>query len=254
MRKEAVRYWEDVAAQDLAAVRDAMLAGFDSERAFDESGRADARHLLLPFLSHDDIVLDVGCGIGRLLKWVAPHCRRAIGLDVSRGLLRIARRRLSGVSNVRLATLPRSLAFPVESGAVDFAWYYHVSMHVDREDNLRILREIRRSLRPRGSALIQFSLIEHPEFREDLARWAQERDEAELGASYFTESEARIFLELARLHPQIRLFVPGEFVAVVTKRDPRVLGEMPLVELRTEASPLPPARRSRRRATRVRDR
>lgn len=77
-------------------------------------------------------------------------------------------------------------------------------------------------------------MIEHPESREDLARWAQERGEAELGVSYFTESEARIFLELAKLHPQVRLFVPGEFVAVVTKRDDRVLGEMPLVLLRSE--------------------
>jgi hypothetical protein len=33
MRKEAVRYWDEVAAQDLPAVRDAMLAGFRSERA-----------------------------------------------------------------------------------------------------------------------------------------------------------------------------------------------------------------------------
>jgi len=234
MRKEAVRYWEEIAAQDIAAVRDAMLAGFRSERAFDESGRVDARHLLLPFLSRNDIALDVGCGVGRLLKWVAPHCSEAIGLDVSGGLLRIARRRLSRLPNVRFAKLPRSLAFPIATGSIDFAYYYHVSLHVDREDNLRILREVRRCLRPRSCALVQFSLIEHPEFRENLARWAQERDEAELGVSYFTESEARIFLELANLHPQIRLFVPGEFVAVVTKRDERVLGEMPLVLLRTE--------------------
>jgi SAM-dependent methyltransferase len=148
MRKEAVRYWEEIAGQNLAAVRNAMLAGFGSERAFDQSGRVDARHLLLPFISGNDTVLDVGCGIGRLLKWVAPRCRGAIGLDVSRGLLRIARRRLAGIPNVHFQRLPRSLAFPIGSGAIDFAYYYHVSMHVDREDNLRILREIRRCLRP----------------------------------------------------------------------------------------------------------
>jgi hypothetical protein len=54
MRKEAVRYWDEIAAQDLPAVRDAMLAGFRSERAFDASGRVDARHLLLPFVSRGD--------------------------------------------------------------------------------------------------------------------------------------------------------------------------------------------------------
>ena len=48
MRKEDVRYWDAIAAQDDAAVRDA-LAGLRSERAFDESGRVDASHFVLPF-------------------------------------------------------------------------------------------------------------------------------------------------------------------------------------------------------------
>ncbi len=231
MRKEDVRYWDAIAAQDDAAVRDA-LAGLRSERAFDESGRVDASHFVLPFVSSDDDVLDVGCGIGRRLKWVAPHCSEAIGIDVSGGLLQIARKHLSRLPNVRLKRLPRSLAFPMETGSIDFAYYYRVSVHVDREDNLRILQELRRCLRPRGRALVQFSLIEHPENRKELSRWARERDEEDLGLSYFTESEARIFLDLAKLHPQIRLFVPGEFAVIVTKRDDRVLGEAPLVSVR----------------------
>jgi SAM-dependent methyltransferase len=255
MRKEAVRYWDEIAAQHLPAVRDAMLAGFRSERAFDESGRVDARHLLLPFFSRSDRVLDVGCGIARLLKWVAPHCREAIGLDVSAGLLRIARERLAGLSNVRVKQLPRSLAFPIATGTIDFAYYYHVSLHVDREDNLRILQELRRCLGPRGRALVQFSLIEHPDLREDLVHWAQQRDRAELAASYFTESEAAIFLALAKLHPQLRLFIPGEFVAVVTRRDGRALGEMPRVLLPTEEGgrPAPRHARSRHPAKRSRE-
>jgi SAM-dependent methyltransferase len=248
MRKEAVRYWDEIAAQGLPAVRDAMLAGFRSERAFDESGRVDARHLLLPFFSRSDRVLDVGCGIARLLKWVAPNCREAIGLDVSAGLLRIARERLAGLSNVRVAKLPRSLAFPIATGTIGFAYYYHVSLHVDREDNLRILQELRRCLRPRGRALVQFSLIEHPDLRDDLACWARQRDRAELTASYFTESEAKIFLELAKLHPQLRLFIPGEFVAVVTRRDGRALGEMPRVLLHTEQGEGRPRAKRRGRA------
>ncbi len=231
MRKEDVRYWDAIAAQDDAAVRDA-LAGLRSEKAFDESGRVDASHFVLPFVSSDDDVLDVGCGIGRLLKWVAPHCSEAIGIDVSGGLLQIARKHLSRLPNVRLKRLPRSLAFPMETGSIDFAYYYRVSVHVDREDNLRILQELRRCLRPRGRALVQFSLIEHPENRKELSRWARERDEEDLGLSYLTESEARIFLDLAKLHPQIRLFVPGEFAVIVTKRDDRVLGEAPLVSVR----------------------
>ena len=39
MRKEAVRHWDEISAQDLPAVRDAMLAGFRSERAFERVGK-----------------------------------------------------------------------------------------------------------------------------------------------------------------------------------------------------------------------
>ena len=83
--------------------------------------------------------------------------------------------------------------------------------------------------------------------------WARQRGPAELAASYFTESEAAIFLELAKLHPQLRLFIPGEFVAVVAKRDGRALGEMPRVLLHTEQGRRPAQRcgRSRHLAKRL---
>ena len=75
MKKEAVAYWDSVAASSEADARDAILAGFRSKGDFDESGRVDADHLVLPFLARDDTVLDLGCGIGRFLKWTAPACR-----------------------------------------------------------------------------------------------------------------------------------------------------------------------------------
>lgn len=45
-------------------------------------------------------ILDVGCGIGRLLVALAPHVRRAVGIDVSAEMVKATRRRCEGYWNV----------------------------------------------------------------------------------------------------------------------------------------------------------
>lgn len=51
-------------------------------------------------LHSDSDVLDVGCGIGRLLVALSPHVRRAVGIDVSAEMVKAARRRCDGYGNV----------------------------------------------------------------------------------------------------------------------------------------------------------
>lgn len=231
MRKESVSYWNAIAAKSSSAARDAVLVGYRSERAFDEAGREDARHLILPFVSPSDVVLDVGCGLGRLLKWAAPLSRQAIGLDVSSEMLKRAKGRLRALGNVSLKQLPLSLRFPVRDRSVDFAYFYHVSEHLEREDAFKILQEIRRCLRRNGSALVQFSLIDHPENQREFLKWVREGDAEGVRSRFYTESEVLALLEMVGFHPQIRLYIPGEFAVVVTKQDGRALGNMPLIPL-----------------------
>ncbi|MFO0607819.1 MAG: class I SAM-dependent methyltransferase [Polyangiales bacterium] len=231
MKKNAVDYWNDMAAESDASARDAVLCGFRSERDFDAAGREDAEHLLLPFVKPTDVVLDVGCGLGRLLKWVAPACRRAIGLDVSKVMLAKARRRLAAAPNVTLAQIPLSLRLPVPDRGVDFAYFYHVSEHMDREDAYQILREIRRCLRPGGAALVQFSLIDHADNRREFVRWAVAGDDEGVRSRFYTEPEVCQLLAMVGLFPQHRLYIPGEFAVVVSRRDRRPLGAMPLIRL-----------------------
>jgi 2-polyprenyl-3-methyl-5-hydroxy-6-metoxy-1,4-benzoquinol methylase len=49
-------------------------------------------------------VLDVGCGTGRWTVYLAQHCRKIVAFDFSRGLLKIAERRLksAGIRNASL--------------------------------------------------------------------------------------------------------------------------------------------------------
>lgn len=233
MRKEAVTYWNSIAAQSEVDAQDAILAGFRTKRDFDEAGRSDAAHLVIPFVSSDDTVLDLGCGIGRLTKWTAPACRQVIAVDISTEMLKRARVNLADFKNVHYRRLPRTLRIPTADRSIDFLLYYHVSEHLDREDNLKLLQEIRRCLRRTGRALVEMSLYDHPDNQKEFLRWARLGGDESVGvrSRFYSEEEARTMLSLAKLHPQHRLYVPGKFVVVVTPRGQDLLGAMPLVEL-----------------------
>jgi SAM-dependent methyltransferase len=51
-------------------------------------------------VTRDTVLLDVGCGIGRLLTALAPEVRSVTGIDVSGEMVKAARRRCAGLPNV----------------------------------------------------------------------------------------------------------------------------------------------------------
>ena len=146
-------------------------------------------------------------------------------------MLKKARFRLASLSNVSLKRLPLSLQFPVEARTIDFAYFYHVSEHLEREDAFKILQQIRNSLRLNGRALVQFSLISHPDNQKEFQTWAREGDEEGVRSRFYAQEEAEVMLAMAKLYPQIRLYIPGEFVVVVTRKQSSLLGEMPVLTL-----------------------
>ena len=53
-------------------------------------------------VTRDTVLLDIGCGIGRLLVALAPEVRSATGIDVSAEMVKAARRRCASYSNVNV--------------------------------------------------------------------------------------------------------------------------------------------------------
>jgi len=234
--RASTRYWNDAAGRSEADARDAILCGFRSRRRFEDAGKEDAAHLVLPFIDDHSVVVDIGCGIGRILTWVAPACSRAIGLDVSHQMLRRARANLRGLANVELRLVPPSLALPVADRSADFMYFYHVSEHLEREHCFAILREISRCLKSRGACLVGFSLLEYPANRREFVRWATAGDREGVRSRFYSEPEAMTLLAMAGLSAQLRLYIPGELVWVVTKRSTTAQGAMPLVQLAPRTS------------------
>jgi ubiquinone/menaquinone biosynthesis C-methylase UbiE len=92
-------------------------------------------------------VLDCGCGTGLLLEPIAKLARRAVGVDLSPGMLERARARGLDVREGSVTALP----FP--DASFDVACSFKVLPHV--KDIGRALREMARVTRPGGVVLAE---------------------------------------------------------------------------------------------------
>ena len=123
--------------------------------AFERAGRADAERIGALF-GRDDVVLDLGCGIGRVARYVAPGCRTLWAVDASDAMLASARERLGGLANVRFARCEGTAMPALPRNSVDVAYSLLTLQHVEREDAFALLRDLRRVLRPGGVAYLTF--------------------------------------------------------------------------------------------------
>ncbi len=128
---------------------DAFAPGYEHARARGYHAILDRLQIDLaqPFCSGRD-VLEVGCGTGLILRATSPLARRAIGVDVSSGMLGVAAARGLRVVQASATALP----FPPRS--FDLVYSFKVLPHIE---NLPLaLDEVHRVLRPGGRALLEF--------------------------------------------------------------------------------------------------
>src|SRR5882724_5386410 len=118
-------------------------------------------------------LLDAGTGTGRMLELLAPHVKRAVGVDVSPEMLAIARDRLAR-SHVRHAQvrLGDTYRLPFANGnalqGFDAVLFHQVLHYLD--DPAAAVAEAARVLRPGGRMLIaDFAPHEFEFLRNDFA-------------------------------------------------------------------------------------
>ncbi len=160
-RRRAQELWDAqsrwnalVAIYSSADVRDPERA----DEAFWRAGAADARRLAW-FFAPGARVLDLGCGVGRVLRFLAARAGEAIGVDISREMLARAEQASAGVPNVRFLQTSGASLEGVASRSIDFLYSLLCLIHVDRRSAYRYLEETRRVLRPNGLAFLQFQNI-----------------------------------------------------------------------------------------------
>lgn len=75
----------------------------DKDTEYQKKSEIFEKELLLPKIGikSNDIVLDIGCGVGRLAMSVAPFCKQYVGVDFSSSLLDCANRHVGHFKNCK---------------------------------------------------------------------------------------------------------------------------------------------------------
>lgn len=146
---------------------------------------------LLPFLqmaqAHD--VLDVGCGMGGDAVSLARHGFQVTAMDYSAVALSHARAK-AAAAGVGVEFHQSDMALPLPFGAETFeAVMSNVAMHMfDDPTTRRIVREMRRVVRPNGLLLLHVNSTEDLPYR--LERLGRRRVQA-LGPDFYREANGQ---------------------------------------------------------------
>ena len=144
--------------QDVQYRSDANLAARQSIYAY-QRPRLDLPALVLGLagLRGGETVADVGCGNGAYLAELARrgHTGPVLGLDLSAGMLRAARRRAPGA---RL-TVADAAALPLRDDATDLTLVMHMLYHIPELS--AAVRELRRITHPGGQVLVVLNGEDH---------------------------------------------------------------------------------------------
>jgi SAM-dependent methyltransferase len=166
----------DAVSQSLAGAR-ISVCGSTDEQLHEQSGVATAGELVrVCGITRDHVVLEIGCGTGRVGSKLAPQCREWIGCDVSRAMLEHTRKAMGTQANFRLVHLNGRELNGVADASIDVVYSTGVFMHLDEWDRYRYVCEAFRVLHPGGRVYVDSMNLLGEE------GWAQ-------------------FLELARLDP-----------------------------------------------------
>ena len=148
-RSDYKRTWQHLSATENDAKM--FVASTTDESAFERA--ADyTRDLLDRFvgLQPSDVVLEIGCGVGRSAPAVAPRVAEWIGTDISANMIGHATRRLAALPNVRLIELAYVGLAEIPDASVDVVYCTVVFMHLYEWDRYRYVQEAFRVLKPGG--------------------------------------------------------------------------------------------------------
>ena len=122
------------------------------------------------------VVLELGCGYGRVMKQLARHVGIIVGCDTSRRSLKLARRTMRALGNIHLLCADASY-LPFQQGAFDAVFCIQNGISAFGVNRQQLVTEALRVTGAGGSVL--FSTYSRKIWRERLA-WFRAQSEAGL--------------------------------------------------------------------------
>jgi SAM-dependent methyltransferase len=144
------REWEQRAQADAFGYIGRGYA--ESDTLFWQSGRTDMERLVLDGieLAPGASALEIGCGVGRLLRPLAGRIATVHGVDIAPGMVTRGRQLLADVPNAHLHVTDGAFTM-LPTASLDFVFSFVVFQHIPSKPAIiRYIRESARVLKPGG--------------------------------------------------------------------------------------------------------
>jgi len=178
------------------AAYDAVARAYDRQLGGELDGKPLDRALLTGFveLVGAGPIADVGCGPGHVTRFLARQHADVVGVDISPGMIAVARDRAPEVT----FTVGSMLRLPVADAAWAGAVALYSIIHLTADERATACREFARVIHTDGWLLVAFH-VDSPEFAtgevNHLTRWFGER--VELDGYFLEPTEVAAQLEAA---------------------------------------------------------
>lgn len=180
----------------MQAAYDAVARAYDAQLRNELDGKPLDRALLEGFvqLAGAGTIADVGCGPGHVTRFLAARHPDVIGVDLSPGMITVARERAPELA----LAVGSMLELPVGAGAWAGAVALYSIIHLTAEERATACRELARVVRPGGWLLVSFH-VDSAEFAtgevNHLTSWFGES--VELDGFFLDSAEVASELESA---------------------------------------------------------
>ncbi|MDX6641007.1 MAG: hypothetical protein QOF12_2018 [Solirubrobacteraceae bacterium] len=193
-------YWDRRARQDAQFyIDDRGLRGEDFWRGGESVVTAFEADLGLALTG--ELVVEIGCGVGRLTRALAQRAGRVVALDISAEMLARARAHNATLDNVEWLRGDGCTLSGVAAGAADGVFSHVVFQHIpDPQITLGYVAEMGRVLKPGGWAAFQISNDARVHRRRLRVRWTSRHaawrgSAVDLGALRETAAAAGLTVE-----------------------------------------------------------
>lgn len=210
----------DYRARENARLWIAAQEGED-EAAFDLRGHQDYSFLkgyLEGRISKEALVLEIGCGIGRLMKYMADDCREVHGVDVSIEMVEQGKKRLNGIPNVffHKGNGEDLSMFPNEH--FEIVYSYIAFQHIPRKFVYAYFLEVGRVLKPGGYFLFQLCRPEGLRLWLKYLLGLEKSDLDTVGIRRYSKSEIAKLLQRASLGLVLIEMGGGGYIVLAQKK------------------------------------
>lgn len=188
--------------------------------------------------------LEIGCGLGRLMRHLAGEFGEIHGVDVSDEIVRMAREKLARIPHAHVHRTGGADLAAFADDSFDFVYSYAVFQHIpSREVIFAYLSEARRVLKSGG--VLRFQVNGLPDMPPTIDTWCGVSIPAEEIAWFARENDFQLLaLEGVRTQYQwvtLRKRAPGWFAAL-EKAEPRAAARVRRISNACGSEPAAPAR------------